>query len=145
MEDRTFTEVELRLMLERSTGFRPDVVDDRFVVETRFRAGPWEVVVEPDEVEHLFSGRHGLAGRAMKQRYLEITFRKGKPFAAYLYLPRAAGATAARTLDGGHGIRIDLDERGGLIGLEITAPSVVTIGELNSVLAQYGVAALKDE
>lgn len=40
-------------MLERATGFRPDVLDGRFVVETRFRAGPWEVVVEPDEVEHL--------------------------------------------------------------------------------------------
>jgi hypothetical protein len=48
-----FTEVDLRLMLERATGFRPDVVDDRFVVETRFRAASWEVVVEPDEVEHL--------------------------------------------------------------------------------------------
>ena len=43
------------------------------------------------------------------------------PFAAYLYLPRAPGAKAARTLDAGHGIRIDLDERGGLIGLEIAA------------------------
>ena len=81
----------------------------------------------------------------MKQRYLEITFRKGKPFAAYLYLPRAAGAKAARTLDGGHGIRIDLDERGGLIGLEITVPSAVTIGALNSVLTEYGVAALNDD
>ena len=53
VEDRTFTEVDLRLMLERATAFRHDVVDDRFVVETRFRADPWEVVVEPDEVEHL--------------------------------------------------------------------------------------------
>jgi len=33
MEDRAFTEVDLRLMLERATGFRPDVVDNRFVVE----------------------------------------------------------------------------------------------------------------
>ena len=41
MEDRTFTEVDLRLMLERATAFRHDVVDDRFVVETRFRADPW--------------------------------------------------------------------------------------------------------
>ena len=81
----------------------------------------------------------------MKQRYLEITFRKGKPFAAYLYLPRAAGAKAARTLNGGHGIRIDLDEHGGLIGLEITAPSAVTISELTGVLTQYGVPALRDE
>jgi hypothetical protein len=62
MEDRTFTEVELRLMLEHATGFRRDVVDGRFVVETRFRARHWEVVVEPDEVEHLFGGRHCLLG-----------------------------------------------------------------------------------
>jgi uncharacterized protein YuzE len=81
----------------------------------------------------------------MKQRYLEITFGKGKPFAAYLYLPREADAKAARTLDGQHGIRIDLDERGAPIGLEITAPSVVTISALNSVLTQYSVAALNDE
>jgi hypothetical protein len=24
----------------------------------------------------------------MKERYLEVTFRKGKPLAAYVYLPR---------------------------------------------------------
>lgn len=53
MEDRGFTEVDLRHMLEHTAGFRPDVVDGRFVVETRFRGRRWEVVVEPDEVEHL--------------------------------------------------------------------------------------------
>jgi len=73
----------------------------------------------------------------MKQRYLEVTFSTGKPFAAYLYLPQVAGPKAARTLDGGHGLRIDLDEHGGLLGLEITAPSLVTAGELNAVLARY--------
>ena len=58
---------------------------------------------------------------------------------------RRLGSEAARTLDGGHGIRIDLDERGVPIGLEITAPSAVTVSELNGVLTQYGVAALNDE
>ena len=53
MEDRGFTEVDLREMLERAVGFRPDVVDGRFVVETRFRGRKWEVVVEPDETAHL--------------------------------------------------------------------------------------------
>ena len=81
----------------------------------------------------------------MKERYLEVTFRKGKPFAAYLYLPRAAGAKATQTLDGGRGVRLDLDERGLLLGLEITAPSAVTISELNKVLTRYGVATLNDE
>jgi len=87
-----------------------------------------------------FGGRHGLPGRAMKQRYLEITFRKGKPFAAYLYLPRAAGAKAARTLDGGHGVRIDLDERGGLLGLEITAPSACSVRGCSAQRRRVGAA-----
>jgi hypothetical protein len=39
MGDRTFAAVDLRLMLERVTAFRPDVIDGRFVLETRFRAG----------------------------------------------------------------------------------------------------------
>ncbi len=53
MEDRGFTEVELRNMLETALGFRSDIVDGRFVIETRFRGRRWEVVVEPDEMEHL--------------------------------------------------------------------------------------------
>jgi hypothetical protein len=53
MEDRGFSEVELRKMLEDASAFRPDVIDGRFVIETRFHERKWEVVVEPDEVEHL--------------------------------------------------------------------------------------------
>ena len=53
MEDRGFNEVELRHMLEHATGFRPDAVEGRFIVEARHRGRPWEVVVEPDEMEHL--------------------------------------------------------------------------------------------
>jgi hypothetical protein len=53
MEDRGFNEVELRGMLEQARGFRPDVVEGRFVVDARLRGRAWEVVVEPDEVEHL--------------------------------------------------------------------------------------------
>ena len=40
-------------MLESARGYRVDVVDDRFVIETHFKGRPWEVVVEPDEVDHL--------------------------------------------------------------------------------------------
>jgi uncharacterized protein YuzE len=131
MEDRAFTEVDLRLMLERATGFRADVIHGRFCRRNPVSRSSIGGSCRTGRSGASFSGRHGVPGRAMKQRYLEITFRKGKPFAAYLYLPRAAGAKAARTLDGGHGIRIDLDERGVPIGLEITAPSAVTISELN--------------
>ena len=78
----------------------------------------------------------------MKLRYLEVTFRKGKPFAAYLYLPRPSGARVARTADGGHGVRIDLGDHDVPLGIEITAPSAVTAAELNAILERYGVAAL---
>jgi uncharacterized protein YuzE len=81
----------------------------------------------------------------MKQRYLEVTFRKGKPLAAYLYLPRKRGARATRTLDAGHGLHVDLDEAGVPMGIEITAPAAVTIGELNAVLADHGLDALEQD
>ena len=48
MEDRRFTEVELRTMFERATSYRPDVVEGRWVILTRHRRHPWEVIVEPD-------------------------------------------------------------------------------------------------
>jgi hypothetical protein len=52
MEDRNFTEVDLRAMLQTATGYREDVVDGRFIIETRHRKVDWEVIVEPDEVVH---------------------------------------------------------------------------------------------
>jgi hypothetical protein len=78
----------------------------------------------------------------MKQRYLEITFRKGKPLAAYLYLPRQAGVKAARTSDAGRGIKIDFDANETPIGVEITAPSAITVDELIELLAGLGIHEL---
>jgi uncharacterized protein YuzE len=56
----------------------------------------------------------------MKQRYLEVGFRKGRPIAAYLYLPRPKGARVARTVDGGAGLLVDVDENDVPLGIEIT-------------------------
>lgn len=50
MIDRDFNEIDLRRMLEDATGRRPQWAEDaelRFIVETRHRGGPWEVIVEP--------------------------------------------------------------------------------------------------
>jgi hypothetical protein len=47
MEDRRFNEIELRRMLERASGYRRDVVADRWIIETRHGRRPWEVIVEP--------------------------------------------------------------------------------------------------
>ncbi|MEW5807504.1 MAG: DUF4258 domain-containing protein [Acidobacteriota bacterium] len=48
MLDRRFTEVELRHMLERASGFQKDIVEGRWVIHTRHRRKRWQVIVEPD-------------------------------------------------------------------------------------------------
>ena len=48
MGDRRFTEVDLRRMLERASGYRQDVVEGRWLIATRHRSKAWEVIVEPD-------------------------------------------------------------------------------------------------
>lgn len=50
MEDRGFNEVDLRAMLERASNYRRDVVEGRWVIETRHAGRGWEVIVEPDGV-----------------------------------------------------------------------------------------------
>lgn len=52
MLDRGFNELDLRLMLQRAFDYRPDVVEGRWILSTRYREEPWEVIVEPDiEIE----------------------------------------------------------------------------------------------
>ena len=81
----------------------------------------------------------------MKERYLEVTYRNGRPFAAYLYLPRAAGAKSVGTETAGHGVLVDYAASGAPIGVEITAPTQVTAEQLNSVLSNLGIAKLTPE
>jgi hypothetical protein len=74
----------------------------------------------------------------MRQRYLEVTFRRGKPIAAYLYLPRGERAKAARTTDEGKGLKVDFDAAGSPMGIEITSPASVSAADLNAVLTRLG-------
>jgi hypothetical protein len=78
----------------------------------------------------------------MSDRYLEVTYRKGKPFAAYLYLPGSAGAKSARTESVGEGLVVDFSSDGSPIGLEITAPGRISLDEINSVLTRLGQPSL---
>lgn len=78
----------------------------------------------------------------MRQRYLEVTFRNGKPLAAYLYLPRAGRVMVASTRDAGNGLKVDFDAAGAPVGVEITAPSMVSVASLNAVLAELGAGTI---
>ena len=54
MEDRGFTEVELRVMLVRARRLSRDIVPGRWRVLTSLRQRRWDVIVEPDpEVRRL--------------------------------------------------------------------------------------------
>ena len=79
----------------------------------------------------------------MKDRYLEITFRKGKPVAAYLYLPREPGQKSQRTEKAGNGLLIDYGESGQPIGIEITAPSQINVDVLNELLTKLNIRPIE--
>lgn len=79
----------------------------------------------------------------MKESYLEVTFRHGKPLAAYLYLPRESGEKSYRTSRAAPGMVIDLTREGKAIGIELTAPGKVTLEALNRVLIDLGLPPLE--
>ncbi|MDH3602749.1 MAG: DUF4258 domain-containing protein [Candidatus Tectomicrobia bacterium] len=53
MVDRDYAEVDLRAMLETAESYRADVVEGRWLIETRHRRNSWHVIVESDPVELL--------------------------------------------------------------------------------------------
>ena len=74
----------------------------------------------------------------MKEPYLEVTFRHGRAIAAYLYLPRIPGEKTLRTSKADPGLVIDFNRGGKAIGIEITAPALLTLSTLNKVLRDLG-------
>ncbi len=75
---------------------------------------------------------------AMSVRYLEVTYRNGRPLAAYLAMPRLPGERAAGTRPLEHGLVADFASDGRLIGIEITDPATATLPVLNAALAALG-------
>ena len=75
-----------------------------------------------------------IESRTMNQRYLEVTFRKGRFIAAYLYLPRRPDDRSVRTERREQGLIVDYAPDGRPIGIEITSPKSVTLAKLNEVL-----------
>ena len=79
----------------------------------------------------------------MQEPYLEVTFRSGRPMAAYYYLPRQPGDRSYRTAQAEPGLVVDFNERGKPIGIEITAPTKISVQALNRVLRSLGFPAAK--
>lgn len=81
----------------------------------------------------------------MTERSLQVTYRKGRAFAAYLHLSHTTGERSARTVASADGLLIvDYSTAGQAVGVEITAPGVVTLERLNQLRADLGQAPLAD-
>ena len=78
----------------------------------------------------------------MKETYLEVTFRHGRAIAAYLYLGRNPGEKSCRTKRVEPGMVIDFNSAGRAIGIEITAPGLVSLPALNQVLTDLGASPM---
>ena len=74
----------------------------------------------------------------MSSTYLEVTFRAGKPLAAYLYLPRKEGDKSAWVEKREAGLLVDVTADGRPIGIEIAIPALVTVEAVNEILLSYG-------
>lgn len=74
----------------------------------------------------------------MKHAYLEVTYRKGRPLAAYYYLPRQTDDKSARTEETERGLLVDYAADGRAIGIEITNPSRLDLAQLNHLLVRIG-------
>ena len=81
----------------------------------------------------------------MKERYLEVTYRGGKPIAGYLHLPHANGVKSARTEEMTPGLLVDYSSDGQPIGLEVTAPARVTVEDINDALTRLGLEPVEPE
>lgn len=74
----------------------------------------------------------------MSGSYLEVTYRAGRPLAAYYYLPRCAGVKCVRTEQAEGGLIVDFATDGSPIGIEITFPASFQTTQLNAVLERLG-------
>jgi len=71
----------------------------------------------------------------MNQPYLEITYRQGKLFAAYLYLSRRPGDSAIRT-ERREDFIVDYSVDGRAIGIEFMQVGSVNLAVVNRVLEE---------
>jgi uncharacterized protein YuzE len=75
----------------------------------------------------------------MKPISLQVTYRKGRPFAAYIFLDRPLGQKVVRSAEVAPEIVVDFAEDGQPIGVEIVSPVATSVDEILSVFDTLGV------
>lgn len=74
----------------------------------------------------------------MKRSYLQVTYRRGRPLAAYYYLPRRDGDRSVRTERAPGGFVVDFAADGRPIGIELVSPAELALAQFNQLLSSLG-------
>jgi uncharacterized protein YuzE len=69
---------------------------------------------------------------------LQVTFRQGQPFAAYLYLPHSPGTKSVRTVKVSEDVLIDYAADGTPLGIEIVSPTDVRMDDIYTAFDRLG-------
>jgi uncharacterized protein YuzE len=80
----------------------------------------------------------------MKAIHLEVTYEDGRPWVAYLYLPREKNEKTDHSVEVEPDMVLDINKDGKLIGIELLAPQLVTLKAINTVLEEYGFEPLAE-
>jgi uncharacterized protein YuzE len=80
----------------------------------------------------------------MRGIHLDVTYEDGRPWVAYLYLPRKRNEKSARSVEAEPDMVLDVNTEGKLIGIELLAPQLVTLEAINTVLEEYGLESLEE-
>ena len=82
----------------------------------------------------------------MTERSLQVTYRKGRAFAAYLHLSHPTGEKSVKTSASSDGLLVvDYSASGGALGIEITAPQAISLERLNQLLADLGETPMAEQ
>lgn len=69
---------------------------------------------------------------------LQVTYRGGRPFAAYIYLAHAPGTKSTRTEQIGPELVIDYAADGSPLGIEVISPGYVAEEEIRAAFSRLG-------
>lgn len=74
----------------------------------------------------------------MKPITVQVTYRMGRPFAAYIVLDRRPSDAISRTEEVSADLLVDYAEDGRALGIEVVTPKAVTIDDILAVFDQLG-------
>lgn len=78
----------------------------------------------------------------MRASYIQVAYRRGKPIAAYLYIPREENERSVRVQSFGDEFKVDFNADDRPIGIEIPDPVHCTPEQVNAILEQLSLPAL---